>query len=359
MSKSFGSFGSIVAAVSGQSLEWNLTTVSNSDSDDSTIETVEILYSVIIDNTGANQDGTLLSNLATVIWSDGIGMTMAPSLTVVEPVLTISKTNGSGMINGFRTIDYTIAISHDPSSTSDAYNVFFSDMLSDINMAATGTINWTAGPLGDAMVNMSGDIEVEIPHLPIGQTSEFTFTAFLNMNVMNDTGFTNTGTVVWTSLSGYDTAERSGTGGVNDYITTDTAYTQAEFIDLELNKYTNISSPRSIQTVFDYIIDVTNTSMRNATNVTVQDVIPVGLTLITATATQGNYSTGTSTWTIGTIASGATETLTLTVTSSLAGYYTNGAQVMTSGEPDVDSIPGNYIISEDDHDEATMQLSSS
>jgi uncharacterized repeat protein (TIGR01451 family) len=83
--------------------------------------------------------------------------------------------------------------------------------------------------------------------------------------------------------------------------------------DLELTKVADKATVVSGNTL-TYTITLKNTGTVAATGVKVKDSIPAGLTYGSATASQGTYTSGTGIWDVGTVAQGATLTLTITVT---------------------------------------------
>ena len=95
-------------------------------------------------------------------------------------------------------------------------------------------------------------------------------------------------------------------------------------------------------------ITVTNDGPDDATNVLVVDQLQSGYTFVSYAATLGTYSSASSFWTVGTLANGATETLTITVSVDPTGSYDNTSQIWQSDAYDLDSTPGNGASSEDD-----------
>jgi uncharacterized repeat protein (TIGR01451 family) len=83
--------------------------------------------------------------------------------------------------------------------------------------------------------------------------------------------------------------------------------------DLELTKTVDKATAVSGNTL-TYTLTLKNIGTANATGVVVKDSLPAGLTFSSATASQGSYSDTTGLWTVGTVAVGATLTLTITAT---------------------------------------------
>lgn len=119
--------------------------------------------------------------------------------------------------------------------------------------------------------------------------------------------------------------------------------------DLSITKTVNDSTPdRNQQITFTVVLS--NAGPNEATGVTVNDLLPAGLTFVSSTQTQGSYASGTGVWTVGTIANGGTATLTITATVATIGAKTNTADVAASNQFDPDSTPGNAPTAEDDLD---------
>ena len=92
---------------------------------------------------------------------------------------------------------------------------------------------------------------------------------------------------------------------------------------------------------FTYSVTVTNTSTEDtATGVSLNDLLPAGVSLLGASASQGSYNTGSGLWDIGTLAPSTTVTLVLEVSgiNTLAIHReTNTANNLLLNEADTDS----------------------
>ena len=76
-----------------------------------------------------------------------------------------------------------------------------------------------------------------------------------------------------------------------------------------------------------WTIEVTNHGVLNATNVTVNDLLPAGLTYVSSSSTKGSYNKNTGYWNIGTLISGQSVTLNITATTTKHGVINNIATV--------------------------------
>ncbi len=101
----------------------------------------------------------------------------------------------------------------------------------------------------------------------------------------------------------------------------------APFADLALTKITT-QEPVAASLTFNYEILVSNLSSGSATGVTVTDMLPAGVSFVSAVPSQGSCSgTMTVTCTLGTLFGGSSATIDLTVTKTVGGSVTNTASV--------------------------------
>lgn len=122
--------------------------------------------------------------------------------------------------------------------------------------------------------------------------------------------------------------------------------------DLEVNKSVSTNSVL-VGNQITYTIQVSNDGPSEATNVTLQDLLPAGVAYLSNSASAGSYSNTAGTWSIPSIGVGETESLQITVEVTAAGTnIVNVAQITTADQPDIDSTPGNDDgdQSEDDED---------
>jgi VWFA-related protein len=103
--------------------------------------------------------------------------------------------------------------------------------------------------------------------------------------------------------------------------------------DLSITKTSSVTTPDVGKDVV-FSITVSNAGPANATGVVVTDVLPSGFTFVD---TSGAYNPVTGVWSIGTVATGTSQSLTITATVNPTGNYTNLAQVTASN----DSTPNN------------------
>lgn len=125
--------------------------------------------------------------------------------------------------------------------------------------------------------------------------------------------------------------------------------------DLSLTKTASNSSP-AVGANFTYTLTLTNSGPAPASGVVVTDVLPAGITYISDDG-GGAYNSGTGLWTIsGSIASGASRTLIITVRALSSGTYVNTAEIFASNNADPDSAPNNAGSSPSEDDTAFVVI---
>lgn len=122
--------------------------------------------------------------------------------------------------------------------------------------------------------------------------------------------------------------------------------------DLSLGKSVSNTRP-NVQSEIDFTLVVGNAGPDTATGVVVSDVLPSGLAFVAATPSVA-YDAATGLWNVGSVASGATATLTLRARVTDASVLSNTAEIVKSDQFDPNSTPGNAVAGENDQATVTV-----
>ncbi|MBO0592892.1 DUF11 domain-containing protein, partial [Cellulophaga sp. E16_2] len=123
--------------------------------------------------------------------------------------------------------------------------------------------------------------------------------------------------------------------------------TPRSIVDISVTKVASTLIP-NVGSQMDFVIEVTNAGPSDATTVVVTDVLASGYTFDSAIASVGTYQSLNGSWTVGNLASGITQTLTITVDVLSTGNYSNTTELTDVTEFDADSEPANNDATEDD-----------
>ncbi len=205
-------------------------------------------------------------------------------------------------------ITYNLAVSN--LGPGDASNVVL-----DNTLAQTVTL---LGASGGCQGSGGQTVRCTVGDLDNGQSRNF------SIQVRADAAGTITNTAQVASTSVSDPVPGNNTSTAS---TTVTAQGGSNVADLSIAKNASQSSVQQGGS-FNYTLTVGNAGPNAATNVTVTDNLPAGLTLISSNPTQGNCSGGPNiTCNLGGLAVGSTATITLTVRADAQGSILNTANV--------------------------------
>jgi large repetitive protein len=124
--------------------------------------------------------------------------------------------------------------------------------------------------------------------------------------------------------------------------------------DLELTMTSDKATVGNASTLA-YTLTLTNKGNSATTGVTVKDVLPTGLTFVSATTAAGSFANATGIWTVGNLALNQSVSLTINVTvANIALSIKNFAQVQTSTLSDPDSQVGNNTTSVPSQDDEAL-----
>nr|WP_299382800.1 gliding motility-associated C-terminal domain-containing protein [Allomuricauda sp.] len=247
------------------------------------------------------------------------------------------------------TVTFTLDVfNNNANSAADATGVSVRDVIPSGYTLVPGTVS-------NGGVYNIGDLSITWSNLSIanGATLSLTFDATVNASGT----YVNTAEITANDIFDIDSTEGNGITGEDDQ---DTAQITIQTSDLGLNKSISAASsatPNVGDTVV-FELTVTNAGPDAATNVSVEDVVPSGLTI--GTINNGGVNTsGTISWTIANLGVGSTtlsyET-TVNAPLGLVGEYTNISEITASDQYDPDSTPDNDDgdQSEDDEDLYTV-----
>ncbi|TAN41829.1 MAG: DUF11 domain-containing protein, partial [Nitrospirae bacterium] len=136
----------------------------------------------------------------------------------------------------------------------------------------------------------------------------------------------------------------------------DLATAPQRFADLRLTKTASNLTPGS---TVSFTLTVTNDGPSSATFVIVRDLLPAGLTFVSATPSQGSYVSGTGLWSAGPLPNGASATITINANVTAATPIANTAEIYSSDEADPDSTPNNYATLPLEDDGASVTITPS
>ncbi|WP_248723555.1 gliding motility-associated C-terminal domain-containing protein [Seonamhaeicola sp. ML3] len=277
--------------------------------------------------------------------------TMTLTITPISD-LELSKTVAPSSVNVGDIVTFTISILNNDSvlPNSDAIGISVEDVL----------------PLGYSLVpgtvSNGGSFEVATQtitwtnlNIDSGDTLDLTFNATVN----GSGAYTNLAEITASDSLDPDSTPDNDDGDQSED-DEDNASVTIQSSDLSLQKVASASNVSVGDTVI-FTITVTNSGTDTATNVTVQDELPIGFTYQSDNS-GGNYNSSTGVWNIGSVTTSTPATINITTTvnapTGATGEYNNIAEIATSDQADPDSTPGNDDgdQSEDDEDDASVTL---
>lgn len=272
---------------------------------------------------GVGTEGTL-ANSATVSATEGDSDSsdnMGSTNITVVPQIDVQVTGHAGAPNPVsvgNTLSYTISVINNGPSTAN--NVTITDVLpggvtfdalnSTPSCSGTTTITCNIGSLASAV---TGGVVIAVTPSATGTLN-------------------NTATV---------SADEFDTNSPNDSLSAAAVTVNSSIADMAVTTHNVSTATALIGDQFGYTITVTNNGPDQADNVTITDTLPVGVSFDPAISSANCSGTTTITCTIGTLASGASDTAGIGVTATSVGTYGNSATVTTST---TDGTPGNDTL---------------
>lgn len=254
-------------------------------------------------------------------------------VTDVQIGVLLAHTYRGDLLMWLRAPDGTrIQLTNGSGTFRNNYNVLFDDA------AGSGISNYTVGATASPTTTVP---PYENSYQPTSSLSGFS-------------GKSSAGT--WTLEICDQYNQDSGT-----FYQADLFLTQAltNYADLSVNKQVSNASPANGSSI-TYTITVANSAASPdlASGVEVTDLLPLGTTYVGHSG-PGSYNSTTGVWQVGSLAPGASATLTIqaTVNATAGAVITNTAEITASSQVDSDSTVANGVTSEDDYDSATITIS--
>ncbi|MEO0532889.1 MAG: gliding motility-associated C-terminal domain-containing protein, partial [Cyanobacteria bacterium P01_A01_bin.123] len=281
----------------------------------------------VLSSSNFDPNSTPNNNVITENDQDSAGTTPLPSAD-----LSLEKSVDNKFPDVLDNVTFTLTVTND--GLSDATGVVVSDVLPSgytyiaddsggTYSSATGL--WNIGTIlggANAVLNLT---------VQVNSTGDYSNVAEVIASIERDPDSTPGNNI----LSEDDQDEQSVTPRV--------------LADISISKTASDLTP-SVGDQVVFTITVNNAGPNEAANLVVEDVLASGFLFVSANASTGNYNDATGAWSLSSLASGATETLQITVEVLPSGIYSNTAELVASDTFDPDSSPNNNLDAEDDQD---------
>ncbi|HKM91322.1 MAG TPA: hypothetical protein VJX29_11975, partial [Candidatus Acidoferrales bacterium] len=234
--------------------------------------------------------------------------------------LSVTETVSPSVVAAGGVITYTITFKNTGATAATTAELF---MITPAN-TTFASITRPAGWGGAApAVGAAGNITGTIASFAGNTTVTFTIKVTVNAGVA-------AGTQILQNVNG--TSNTADPNGQNNSASASVLVEPAADADMAL---TMVANPATVfvSASYTYNITVTDLGQANAANVTVTDTLPAGVTLVSATPSQGGPCTGTApiSCPLGTVNAYATATVAITVTApTMAAMISNTASVSTT-----------------------------
>ena len=115
--------------------------------------------------------------------------------------------------------------------------------------------------------------------------------------------------------------------------------------DLSVSESVSSATP-NVGDAITFTVTLSDHGPDAATNVQVSDLLPTGLTFVSASVSQGTYSSGSGMWTVGTVSTTTPQTLIITATVASAAAQTNTATISHADQSDPNPANNSASVTE-------------
>jgi uncharacterized repeat protein (TIGR01451 family) len=263
-----------------------------------TPQTLRIATTVVSPNTE--------TNTATISHADqgdpnGANNSGSVTITPQQADLAVSKTVSNATPNVGDTVTFTVTVSD--VGPNAATSVRVADPL------PAGLMFVSATPSAGSYDNTAGAWTLGTVTASTPQTLQ------IAAKVVSPNLQTNTAAISHVDQFDPNTANNSASAAVTP-----------QRADLTVSKTVSNTTPNVGDTI-TYTVGVGDIGPNDATNVAISDVLPAGLSFVSASPSQGAYSSGTGIWSVGTVGSLSSATLQIQATVTSASAVINEAAV--------------------------------
>ena len=316
----------------GQTITFDLGDVVNAPDGNAGNDFITIDLTARVDNVIGSQDGTLLGNNANVSFVNSLGATVVRdfdadsatpgvqplNLTVVEPVVTLTKSATPASVSLGDQVTFTLLLDHTAASHADAFDVTVVDTLPAGLTYVPGSASLAPVISGSTLTFNVGTLTLAADNLTITFRAQVSSAAAVGVPLTNNAAMTFASTP---GATGAPDSGRNGSGApLNDYIATSSA-------DVTPNANAQIGALKTVALAIDadgtsnltpgdtleWTIVLTNTGPA-VTGVVFTDPIPANTTYVAGSAATSAGSIAATTLlvtaTIGPMAANATVTVT-------------------------------------------------
>ncbi|QMU29747.1 isopeptide-forming domain-containing fimbrial protein [Adhaeribacter radiodurans] len=269
-----------------------------------------------------------------------------------QATYTITVTNTGGSAQGVRVTDALPANVTFNATTSITLGAGSYDDAGQTaaKAAVLTTANATITPTAGATTPTWGTF-----YIPSGGTVQITFTVNISNSAALNTAIQNSASasyldptrttfsrlVTMDAVSGDIKTYETGANATADVPGTNYNGTNSSGEEVTIRLPVDVSVTNTVSSApyyvgkeVTYTITATNNSSAGANGLVITDLLPAGLTFMSATPASGSYNATNGTWTIGNLANGTSTTLTLKALPNAAGNITTTATITNQTEPD-------------------------
>ena len=312
---------------------------------------VGITYVSSSADTGTYDNGTTIWTVGNLNSGASAGLTITATVAsragviILDNMVRISKVDQNDnempkqVANASFTIqnaDLTITNTVDNAAPNQQGNINYTINLTNNGPAnATGVTVYDSLPQGVTYVSSStnqGSYDSKSGNWTVGNVADGA-SAKLTITTSVDTG---TGALEIDNLAVMAYADQPDSNLNNNDAT---AVVKVNGADLSLSNGEDNTSP-SVGATVTFTVTLTNNGPLDGTGIIVTDMVPAGLTYLSSVADQGSYDSATGIWNVGSVANGATATLTLKVTvnsGTATQKLVSTAKITHSDQPDGDT----------------------